>query len=70
MKYLARDVPGAAISDQRLVACERGHVMFTVKNRNEQGRREERTIGVSDFLSRLLQHVLPGGFMRVRHHGD
>ncbi len=69
VKYLARYVSGVAISDQRLVSCEQGQVTFKVKNRNEHGRREERTIGVSDFLSRLLQHVLPTGFKRIRYYG-
>ena len=69
VKYLARYVSGVAISDKRLVSCERGQVTFTVKNRNEHGRLEERTISVTDFLSRFLQHVLPSGFTRVRYYG-
>lgn len=69
VKYLARYVSGVAISDQRLVSCEHGQVTYTVKNRKEHGRCEERTIGVSDFLSRYMQHVLPPGFTRVRSYG-
>lgn len=69
VKYLARYVSGVAISDKRLVSCENGQVTFTVKNRTEQGRREERTISAPDFLSRFLQHVLPSGFTRVRYYG-
>ena len=69
VKYLARYVSGVAISDKRLVSCEGGQVTFTVKNRKEQHRREERTISVTDFLSRFLQHVLPSGFTRVRYYG-
>ena len=69
VKYLARYVSGVAISDKRLVSCEHGQVTFTVKNRKKQNRREERTISVTDFLSRFLQHVLPSGFTRVRYYG-
>jgi len=69
VKYLARYVAGVAISDQRLVSCVDGRVTFTVKNREQGGRREERQVSANDFLSRLLHHVLPAGLTRIRYYG-
>ena len=69
VKYLARYVAGMAISDQRLVSCADGRVTFTVKNREQGGRRELRSLSTNDFLSRFLQHVLPPHLTRVRYYG-
>ena len=67
-KYLARYVSGSAISDARLVRRDGEQIVYTVKNR-QTGGREERSLPLSEFLSRYLLHVLPPGLTRVRYYG-
>lgn len=69
LKYLARYVAGAAISDARLISHERGQVTFRVKNYRQDRKRETLTLPGTEFVRRFLLHVLPRGFMRVRYYG-
>lgn len=69
LKYLARYVAGAAISDHRLISHTRGQVTFRVKNYRDGRQRETLTLPGAEFVRRFLLHVLPRGFMRVRYYG-
>ena len=69
LKYLARYVAGAAISDRRLISHSRGQVTFRVKNYHDGRKRETLTLPGVEFVRRFLLHVLPRGFMRVRYYG-
>jgi hypothetical protein len=69
LKYLARYVAGAAISDHRLISHARGQVTFRVKNYRDGRQRETLTLPGVEFVRRFLLHVLPRGFMRVRYYG-
>jgi hypothetical protein len=69
LKYLARYVRRAAISDSRLVAVTDESVTFSYKDYRHRGRQKEMTLAGPEFVRRLLQHVLPRGFVRVRHYG-
>ena len=69
LKYLARYTHRVAISNARLVSFEDGRVCFRWKDRAENGRHKEMTLDAVEFLRRFLLHVLPKGFMRIRHFG-
>ena len=66
--YLAPYVFKVAISHQRLVSLTDRTVTFTYR---KVGSARPRTahLDVMEFLRRFLQHVLPEGFMKVRHFG-
>jgi len=66
--YLAPSVFKVAISNQRLVSLTDRTVTFTYR---KVGSARLRTthLDVIEFLRRFLQHVLPHGFMKVRHFG-
>jgi hypothetical protein len=68
LKYLAPYVFRVAITDGRIRSCDDDHVTFTWR---KNGSRRSRAMTLSDheFLRRLLQHVLPRGFQKVRHYG-
>jgi predicted DNA-binding protein (MmcQ/YjbR family) len=68
IKYLAPYVFRVAISNSRIVKVEDHKVFFRYK---KTGSRRLRTIAlpVMEFIRRFLQHVLPTGFMKVRHYG-
>ena len=66
--YLARYTHRIAISDQRLVSLDENSVTFRYRDTQSQ-KAATLTLYVSEFIRRFLMHVLPGGFMRIRHYG-
>ncbi len=68
LKYLAPYVFRVAISDSRIVAAEGRQVTFSYR-KSASNRTRKTTLDVIEFLRRFLQHVLPSGFMKVRHYG-
>jgi hypothetical protein len=69
LKYLARYTHRAAISNRRLVSLVDGRVTFRWKDYAHGGRRGTMTLEAVEFVRRFLMHVLPSGFVRVRHYG-
>jgi hypothetical protein len=69
LKYLARYVHRVAISNSRLVRVSDATVSFTYKDYRQNGREKELTLSHAEFVRRFLQHVLPRGFVPVRHYG-
>jgi hypothetical protein len=69
LKYLARYTHRVAISNRRLLALEGGEVTFRWKDYAHGGRSKTMTLPAIEFLRRFLLHVLPTGFVRIRHYG-
>jgi hypothetical protein len=69
LKYLARYVAGAAISDSRLLSHAAGRVTFRAKNYRQGRKRETLALSGLEFVRRFLLHVLPRGLPRVRYYG-
>ena len=67
-KYLAPYVFKVAISNRRIVSLNDRIVTFTYR---KPGSTRPRTtqLDATRFIRRFLQHVLPAGFMKVRHFG-
>src|SRR5262249_48342139 len=59
----------AAISNHRLVDLTDGRVSFRWKDYAHGGRQGIMTLDAVEFVRRFLMHVLPSGFVRVRHYG-
>jgi len=68
LKYLAPYVFRVAISDRRIVSCDRRQVTFLYKKSGSR-RWRKMTVEAMEFVRRFLQHVLPSGFQKVRHYG-
>jgi len=66
--YLARYVFKVAISDQRIVEVDEQRVRFSY-TKVHSNRRRTMALPIAEFIRRFLQHVLPPGFMKVRHYG-
>jgi hypothetical protein len=62
-QYLAKYTHRTGISNRRLVSMENDKVTFRTRGENTV------TIPGKEFLRRFLQHVLPKGFVKIRHHG-
>jgi Putative transposase/Transposase zinc-binding domain len=69
LKYLARYTHRVAISNHRLVAFEGGEVTFRWKDYAHAGKRKVMKLKAVEFIRRFLLHVLPAGFVRIRHYG-
>ncbi len=68
LKYLARYTHKVAISNPRIVALTDTHVSFRYRNRKRETTRIM-TLAGTEFLRRFLLHILPKGFVRIRHFG-
>jgi hypothetical protein len=69
LTYLARYTHRVAISNHRLVALEDGQVTFRYKDYQRGHRLRTLTLEAVEFLRRLMLHVPPHGFHRLRHFG-
>jgi hypothetical protein len=68
-RYLGRYTHRVAISNHRLVNLQDGKVTFTVRDYADAGKKKNLTLDAVEFLRRFLLHVLPRGFVRIRHYG-
>jgi hypothetical protein len=69
LKYLARYTHRVAISNHRLLKLEEGRVTFSYKDYADAHQEKRLTLSAEEFLRRFVQHVLPRGFMKIRHYG-
>jgi hypothetical protein len=69
LKYLARYTHRVAISNSRLLDFKDGFVRFRYKDYAHGSRKRVMKLTASEFVRRLLLHVLPTGFVRIRHYG-
>ena len=58
-----------AISNRRLRFAGDGKVRFTYRDYAAHAQDKELTLPAPEFLRRFLLHVVPRGFMRIRHYG-
>jgi len=69
LRYLGRYTHRIAMGKERLLAHHDGKVTFSYKDRQDEGRRKTKTLPGIEFTRRFLLHVVPRGFVRVRHYG-
>jgi hypothetical protein len=69
IKYLGNYTHRVAISNHRLLQCENGKVRFHYKDYKAAGIRKTISLDAIEFIRRFMQHVLPGGFYKIRYFG-
>src|SRR5574341_33488 len=69
LEYLGRYTHRVALSNDRLVSLEAGVVRFRWKDYAHGNRLKTMALPAVEFLARFLLHVLPDGFVRIRHFG-
>jgi hypothetical protein len=69
--YLARYTHRGAISNRRLIACEKNGVTFKWKDYRIEGpdRYKVMTLATHELIRRFLIQVLPAGFHRISYYG-
>ena len=69
IQYLGRYTHRVAISNHRLMTMEKGRVGFHWRDYRHGGVEKIMSLEATEFLRRFLLHVLPPGFVRIRHYG-
>src|SRR5437763_716405 len=69
LQYLGRYTHRVAISNHRLVSFIDGQVTFRWRDSAHHNQQKLKTLSVDKFLRRFLLHILPKGFVRIRHFG-
>ncbi len=68
LRYLSRYVFRVAISNNRIKSIDNHTIRFQYKDHIKK-KWKTMTLDAMEFIRRFLQHVLPTGFMKVRHYG-
>jgi len=69
LKYLARYTHRVAISNGRLLSLENSQVHFRWRDSRDNNRSSTMRLDATEFIRRFLLHVLPAGFVKIRHFG-
>jgi hypothetical protein len=69
LHYLGRYTHRIAISNHRLVAFHHDQVTFRWRDSAHNNEQKLMTLSLDEFLRRFLLHLLPKGFVRIRHFG-
>jgi hypothetical protein len=69
LRYLGRYTHRVAISNHRLVSLADGQVTFRWRDSAHHNEQKLLTLSLDEFLRRFLLHILPQGFVRIRHFG-
>lgn len=69
LKYLGRYTHKIAISNHRIRAIDQGLVSFAVKDYRHGGKNGLCKLSPQEFIRRFSMHILPKGFVRIRHYG-
>jgi len=69
LDYLGRYTHRVAISNNRILDVNDNQVSFSYRDRRHGNSSCTATLDAHTFIARFLLHVLPDGFMRIRHYG-
>lgn len=69
IKYLARYTHRVAISNGRLTEITDREVTFRWRDSADANRQKLMTLDAISFIRRFLLHILPSGFVKIRHFG-
>jgi len=70
-RYLAKYVVSPPMALSRIIAYdrERGSVTYWYRDHLKQGKKSVETVSRETFIGRMVQHILPKGFVRIRYYG-
>ena len=69
MEYLGRYTHRIAISNNRIASVNQNTVTIHVKDYKNNNQKKTVTMNSVEFIRRFLMHVLPKGFVKIRHYG-
>lgn len=69
IEYLGRYTHRVAITNNRIEKIENKKVTFSWKDYKDGSKNKKMTLDADEFIRRFLPHILPDGFMKIRHYG-
>jgi len=69
VEYLGRYTHKIAISNHRIKNIEESKVTFSYKDYRQSAVTKEMNLEPMEFIRRFAMHILPKGFVRIRHYG-
>ena len=69
LDYLGRYTHRVALSNDRILKIENGEITLSYRDRKDGDRKKTMALEAQEFIRRFLLHILPDGFMRIRHFG-
>src|ERR1700730_13121878 len=69
LDYLGRYTHRVALSNDRILSAYNGEITFSYRDRKNENRKKTMPLEAHEFIRRFLLHVIPKGFVRVRHFG-
>ena len=69
LDYLGRYTHRVALSNDRILNVQNGQVTLSYRDRKDGDKKKTVSLEPHEFIRRFLLHVLPDGFMRIRHFG-
>jgi len=69
IQYLGRYTHRIAISNTRIVSMDEHTVTITVRDYKCSSQTKTLTLEGVEFIRRFLMHILPKGFVKIRHYG-
>ena len=69
VEYLSRYAHKVAISNHRILEVDDLTVKFQYKDYSDHNRLKSMTLPSAEFIRRFSQHILPRGFVKMRHYG-
>lgn len=69
INYLGRYTHRIAISNRRIMGIEGDKVIYKAKDYANDGKMAPVSVAGTEFIRMFLMHVLPKGFVRIRHYG-
>ena len=69
IEYLGRYSHKIAMSNHRIQSITEGVIQFQYKDYRMGGKRATMSLQANEFLRRFCMHILPPGFMKIRHYG-
>ena len=69
LDYLGRYTHRVALSNERILSVQNGQVTLSYRDRKDGDKKKTVSLEAQEFIRRFLLHVLPDGFMRIRHFG-
>jgi hypothetical protein len=69
VQYLGRYTHRIAISNSRIISADENTVTIRVKDYKNSNKTKPLPLKGLEFIRRFLMHVLPKGFVKIRHYG-
>jgi hypothetical protein len=69
LNYLGRYTHKVAITSHRILSIDDTNITFMYKDYKDGDKQKQMTLSHEEFLRRFEQHILPKGFVKIRHSG-